>query len=144
MLGAPMVAPLPARPSFRDRLGRIARLARGAVVAAVLSSASCIAPTLPVPPPAQPDVSAPDGDGLVTVTGGKNTVGAYAEVSVFNQTYAESAECKAAIDCAPGVFRNANADGSFVMRVKGRSKDLLYVWQSTNGQQSAATEAHVP
>ena len=139
-----MVAPPSPRRGILDRVGRIARLARGALLGVVLASASCIAPTLPVPPPAQPDVTAPDGDGLVTVSGGKNAVGAYAEVSVFNQTYAESAECKAAIDCAPGVFRNANADGSFVMRVKGRSKDLLYVWQSTNGQESSATEAHVP
>jgi hypothetical protein len=145
MLGAPVVSPpSPRRGGSRFVGPALARaLARLALLALVLAAVACIAPTLPVPPPAQPDVSAPDSAGLVTVTGAKGSVAAYAEVSVFNQTYAESAECKAAVDCTPGVFRNANADGSYLVRIQGRSKDLLYVWQTTGGGESAATEVHV-
>ena len=116
---------------------------RTALLAVVLATSACIAPTLPVPPPAQPEVSAPDSVGIVTVTGPKGAVAAYAEVTVWNQTYAESVDCKTDTYCNPGVVRIANADGSFAVRLKGKSKDLLYVWQTTGGHQSAATEVHV-
>ncbi|MEO7095871.1 MAG: hypothetical protein ABI175_21605 [Polyangiales bacterium] len=136
-----MVSP----PSLRRRLVSAAvRLALlvGLVLGALLVNA-CIAPTLPVPPPLQPDVSESDTAGLVTISGAKGSVASYAEVSVFNLSYAESSECKTAPDCTPGAFRNANADGSYLMRVKARSKDVLYLWQTTDNGQSASIEIHV-
>ncbi len=39
------------------------------VLLAVVAASSCLSPTLPLPPPNQPDVEGPDGSGNVTLSG---------------------------------------------------------------------------
>ena len=132
--------------SVRHVLSRglvLARL-RPLLLAATVALAACLAPTLPVPPPSEPEVSAPDSTGLVTVQGRKGAVSGNAVVTVWNETYAESAACRADLYCNPGVVRVANPDGSYAVHIVAKSKDLLHVWQTLGNEQSAPTEAHVP
>jgi hypothetical protein len=117
---------------------------RIALAAAVATGVGCLAPTLPVPPPSTPEVSAPDTTGVVTVQGTKGSAHANATVTVWNETYAESPACAADPACAPGVVRIVNPDGSWVVKVKAQSKDLLYVWQTIGNEQSDQSEVHVP
>jgi hypothetical protein len=120
------------------------RLTRLAALAALALVAACIAPTLPVPPPVAPDVGAPDASGQVVVTGPKGSVTGSSEVTVWNESYAESTACKADPYCNPGVVRIANPDGSYAVHIGAKSKDLLYVWQTVGNQQSGQTEVKVP
>lgn len=48
----------------------MARLRRGLLlVIGAICAAGCLSPTLPLPPPDRPDVSAPDASGVVRVQG---------------------------------------------------------------------------
>lgn len=117
---------------------------RSLLLAAFVAVTACIAPTLPIPPPSQPEVTAPDSTGLVTVRGGKGAATAGAQLTVWNATYADSAACHADVSCAPGVVRQVGADGSYVVHIAGKSKDTLYVWQTVGTQTSGETETRVP
>ena len=121
-----------------------ARHLRALFLGAAVAVAACIAPTLPVPPPAQPDVSSPDGSGTVTIQGGKGAATGGAQLTVWNETYAESAACKADAFCDPGIVRIVNDDGSYAVRIAAHSRDVLYLWQTVGTQTSGQTETRVP
>ena len=114
-----------ARDGVLPRPLRRSLLAFAATISLALT-ASCLAPTLPVPPPIDPEASAPDTSGMVTVKGGKNSVEPSAEVQVVN--FSLKLRCESATpptNCNYGAFRDAAKDGSWTVAVAGQSKDDL-------------------
>lgn len=130
--------------AFRLRaLVRATRL-RALLLATLVAVSACLAPTLPVPPPSQPEVSAPDASGDVLVQGGKGAVSGGAEVTVENYTLSQSAACRSDPSCYFTVSKIANDDGSYAVKIRGRSGDLLYVWQTVGTQTSGEVQRKVP
>ncbi len=101
-----------------------------------MTLSSCISPTLPVPPPAQPDVTAPDASGLVTVKGQAGSAQPNAEVTVWNQ----------ALDEGRGEGRTtvARPDGSWTESIPATSKQTLWIWQTVGMDRSSHVEVRVP
>ncbi len=126
----------PPAPSSRSRWAGL--------IVAVLAFGACIAPTLPIPPPSVPEVTAPDARGQTTVSGGKYAATANAEITVWNESYAHSAACKADKACAPGIVRLVDGDGSYTVVIRAQSKDLLFIWQTVGNQTSGQIETRVP
>jgi len=86
-------------------------------------------PTLPVPPPSALS-SAPDAEGLVTVTGDAAEPGAL----VFG--YNERLES--------GVIETAEDDGTFELRLRADAGDSITVWQMVGSSTSGLLELIVP
>lgn len=102
----------------------------------MLAVAGCVAPTLPVPPPSQPDVSEPDASGIVTLQGGPHSAEPNAEVTVWNPN----------LDGGRGEGHTTIAlqDGSWSETIPASSKQTLWVWQTVGFQRSEHIEVHVP
>lgn len=115
------------RPSRRTWLS-------GLLIGGLSASAGCLAPTLPVPPPSSPEVSAPDSAGLVTVKGGPGSARANAIVTVWNENLPEN----------KGVSDRVRSDGSWQVVQRAKSKERLLIWQTVGGDDSNWIELTVP
>jgi hypothetical protein len=93
---------------------------------------ACVAPTLPVPPPSQPDVSEPDSSGIVTLKGKAGSATPNAEVTVWNPEISE------------GRVTIAQPDGSWEEQIPAISKHVLWVWQTIGYDRSSTIEVKVP
>lgn len=106
--------------------------------------ASCIAPTLPVPPPSEPESVTLDAvKGKVTIVGKAGSVEPGATVHVTNYTL-QNDKVRCAGTCAYGWDKQAETNGSYAITVDGQSKDLLYLTQLVKGGESGAVEIKVP
>jgi hypothetical protein len=94
-----------------------------------LLSVACLSPTLPLPPPSRPDVSAPDEDGNIRISG---VVQSRAGVFAHNQRTDEV------------VGEMTGADGVYDLIMQAQVGDRIAVWQSVNTKESASTEVVVP
>jgi hypothetical protein len=121
----------PSRPTRRFALLGLLALALGA----------CLAPTLPIPPPSTPEVTAPDANGMATVTGAKGSATPGAQVAVRNDSLARVCTQKCGDLQVEGA---ADADGSWQLTIPARSKDALLVWQTVGSQSSNAIFVDVP
>ena len=90
----------------------------------------CNTPTLPLPPPSDPDVSVLNGDA--GVSGADYSVEPHADVIVFNNT--------------SGVGRRTEASsrGAFVLRIPASAGDSLECWQRVGSQYSPSVSMVVP
>ena len=137
MLGSDVV-----KPARRGPVGF--RAFAFAALCGLATVAACIAPTLPIPPPAEPDVSKPDASGNVLVQGGKGSASAGATINVENVTSANSAACKTDPTCYSYVGRPVNDDGSYSVSIPGHSGDELDIWQTVGTSTSGDTQITVP
>lgn len=116
------------------RPSRRSWLTTAALLGGVFALGGCLAPTLPVPPPANPDISAPDADGMVTVKGGKGSARPNWTVHVEKQGN------------PPGVdgFEDAAlADGSWEIKLPAKSGDRLAIWQEQGTERSTVLSDQV-
>lgn len=106
------------------------------VAVASLCLSGCLAPTLPVPPPSQPEVIGPDATGIVTLKGGPGSARANAEVAVWNPN----------LDGGKGDGRLTIAapDGSWSESIPAKSKETLWVWQTVGFERSDHIEVRIP
>jgi hypothetical protein len=102
--------------SFRSR--------RGWLLGAALSLASCLSPTLPLPPPSDPSVSGTDADGNVTLTG---TVAPESEVFALNHT-------------SNVIAGQLTPSGNYDFKIPAEQYDSLSIWYVENTMQSPPTD----
>lgn len=109
---------------------------RAAALCAVGVLGGCLSPTLPVPPPGQPEIEGPDASGMVTLKGNAGSAQPNAEVTVWNP----------ALDSGKGEGRTtiANPDGSWKETIPASSKQTLWVWQTVGYERSSQIEVHIP
>jgi hypothetical protein len=124
---------------------RSAQVLRALLVAVAVGAAACLAPTLPVPPPSAPEVSAPDTNGEVTVKGQKGAAKSGATIYAINETGMESdPACQVnAVDAGPctfGAVTRALDDGSYDTKLKAKSGDVVYVVQTVGNETSNASD----
>lgn len=91
--------------------------------------ASCLAPTLPLPPPDRPDVSAPDVSGQVRLQG---VAVAQAEVLAWNRNS----------DLIAGQVTRDDARYDFT--IKGDAGDVIEVWYVQGTDASPSVRVTVP
>ena len=101
---------------------------------AAIAVAGCLAPTLPVPPPSSPEVSAPDTDGIVTVKGGQGSAQTNATITVWNPN----------LEGVKGFSDSARPDGSWEIKLPAQSKQRLLIWQKVGTDTSNTLELTVP
>lgn len=106
------------------------------LVAGVAALMGCLAPTLPVPPPSQPDVTGPDASGNVTLKGAPGSARANAEVTAWNPNLNGGK--------GAGVVTIAAPDGSWSQSIQAKSKETLWVWQTIGFERSDHIEVRVP
>jgi len=103
-----------------------------ALVAFAACSSGCssgTSPTLPIPPPSAL-TSAPDADGVVTITGDGAIEGAL--VSAYNERTER------------GVIETADDTGAFVLRLEAQTGDSILVWQRVGTQSGQVLSLGVP
>jgi hypothetical protein len=91
-------------------------------IVAALAAVACLSPTLPLPPPVQPEVSGPDETGTVHLSG-KTRLNSW----IF------------AIDRAnqQGVFQAAQPDGAYDLTLTGAEiGDEVVMWYELDGDGS--------
>lgn len=86
----------------------------------------CLSPTLPLPPPENPEVSKIDADGYVTLTGSSGSVEAGALVYGFN------------VRIEQGIIVRATDYGSYKLRLPAEVGDQITIWQEVGTEQSAS------
>ncbi len=107
-----------------------ARLA--ALLALIVSAASCISPTLPLPPPTV-DGESEGSSGLWELTG-SCTGGSW--------VYALNATSQARGESDQGAFVTCSQSGSYALEVAGKICDVVNVWESlTDGSNESATQS---
>lgn len=89
----------------------------------------CLAPTLPMPPPSRPLVSAPNADGLIKITG---VVNAHARAFVQNDRTSEI------------VGQRTGASGRYQVEMEAEVGDTLLIWQTLDTIESQVREVVVP
>lgn len=94
-----------------------------------LLSTGCLSPTLPLPPPSRPEVSAPDAEGNIRISG---VVQSRATVFALNQR----------TDQVVGEI--TGADGVYDLSMQAEVGDLISVWQSIDTKESGTVEVIVP
>jgi hypothetical protein len=96
---------------------------------AALCLASCLSPTLPLPPPDRPDVSAPDGNGLVRIQG---IAAPKAEVIAWNH--------------ANNVLAGQVTDESsrYDFTIKAEVNDFIELWYMQGSDESQTIRLTVP
>ena len=104
------------------------RFLLGSVIASSLLFGGCFGPTLPLPPPTALS-TAPDVDGMVTVTG---QVLGNAYVLVLN------------LDTDSGVIGRGDESGAFTVRLAAQSGHTLEVTQMVGSQHGQVTAVVVP
>jgi hypothetical protein len=90
-------------------------------VAAALAVGACLAPTLPLPPPAEPTVSGPDDSGTVALTG-------YVQPGswVFAVNRATNA----------GAFHDTDEKGHYELSLQANVGDSVAFWYEIEGNTS--------
>jgi hypothetical protein len=111
----------------RTRRSFWARAAGVLLIAAI--PLACLSPTLPLPPPGRPFVTAPDDSGNVHVSG---VVNSRALVLVHN-TRTEQI-----------VGEATGSSGAYELTLAAQAGDELLVWQSINTVESTPTSVVVP
>lgn len=109
---------------------------RTVAVAAVAALAGCLAPTLPVPPPGQPEISGPDASGLVTLKGASESAQPNAEVTVWNPSLNGGR--------GEGRVTIAGPDGAWQLTIPAASKQTLWCWQTVGFDRSSQIEIRIP
>ncbi len=104
-------------------------LRRLLLLSAGLTLASCLSPTLPLPPPSRPDVSAPDGSGLVRIQG--NAV-PHAEVIAWNHDN----------DVIAGQVTRDSSRYDFT--IQGNIGDFIELWYIQGDDESQTVRLTVP
>jgi hypothetical protein len=104
------------------------RFVLGSVVASCLLFGGCYGPTLPLPPPTALS-TAPDADGIVTVSG---QVLGNAYVLVLN------------LDTDSGVIGRGDEAGAFTVRLAAQAGHTLEVTQMIGSQHGQVTAVTVP
>jgi hypothetical protein len=92
---------------------------------AALLMAGCLSPTLPLPPPNEPNVSGPDESGTAYLTG---TVPASAIVFAINHT------------TALGYFQQTGRDGQYNFAIRASVGDRVVFWYELNDDRSDGVE----
>jgi hypothetical protein len=94
-----------------------------------LCLASCLSPTLPLPPPSKPDVSSPDENGYVRLQGiAKPKV----EVIAWNHDN----------DLIAGQVTGETSNYDFL--IKGASNDVIELWYIEGSDESSSIKIIVP
>jgi hypothetical protein len=99
------------------------------LLAAGLCLASCLSPTLPLPPPDRPDVSAPDADGLVRLQG---VAAPRVEVIAWNHDN----------DVIAGQVTRDTSRYDFT--IKGEVGDFIELWYIQGDEESQTVRVTVP
>ncbi len=94
-----------------------------------LCLASCLSPTLPLPPPARPDVSSPDESGYVRIQG---VAAPRSEVIAWNHNS----------DLIAGQVTGETSLYDFQMKAK--VNDVIEVWYIQGSDESSSTKVVVP
>jgi hypothetical protein len=89
----------------------------------------CATPTLPLPPPDPAPLSAPDADGMVTVSG---TARPDALVFIYNE------------DAEDGVITGSDEEGLFATRIAAESGHTLTFWQRVGTDDGQPVSRQVP
>jgi hypothetical protein len=101
----------------------------GFALAAAVTVAGCLSPTLPLPPPSAPLVSAPDNSGFVRVQG---EVTSRATVHVMNERTNK------------GASQLTEDDGLYDLELRAQVGDTLRIWKRVGTQESDFVEVTVP
>jgi hypothetical protein len=99
------------------------------LVVAGLCLASCLSPTLPLPPPDRPDVSAPDENGLVRLQG---VAAPQAEVIAWNHD----------TDVIAGQV--TGDDSRYDFTIAAEANDLIELWYVQGSEESQSIRVVVP
>ncbi|HET9958541.1 MAG TPA: hypothetical protein VFQ61_28800 [Polyangiaceae bacterium] len=83
--------------------------------------AACLSPTLPLPPPSEPEVSGPTEQGLIRLTG--NAPGG-AWMYALNKT------------SNVGVFNRATPEGRYDLEIPAEVGHRIALWYELDGEQS--------
>jgi hypothetical protein len=94
-----------------------------------LCLASCLSPTLPLPPPDRPDVSAPDENGLVRLQG---VAAPQAEVIAWNHD----------TDLIAGQV--TGDDSRYDFTITAEANDLIELWYVQGSEESQSIRIVVP
>jgi len=89
----------------------------------------CATPTLPLPPPAALTSSAPDVDGLVTLSG-----------EVLPEAYVFCLN----LDQDQGVIVRSDTTGAFTLQIPADAGNYLSVWQELGTDSGPPLEVRVP
>ncbi len=90
---------------------------------------SCLSPTLPLPPPDRPDVSAPDASGLVRLQG---VAAPQAEVIAWNH----------ANNVIAGQVTTDSSHYDFT--IQGKTNDVIELWYTQGTEESQSIVVVVP
>ena len=99
------------------------------LLAAGLCLVSCLSPTLPLPPPDRPDLSAPDANGLVRVQG---VAAPQAEVIAWNH----------ANNVIAGQVTTDSARYDFT--IQAQANDAIELWYTQGTEESQSVVVVVP
>ena len=99
------------------------------LLAAGVCLVSCLSPTLPLPPPDRPDLSAPDASGLVRLQG---VAAPQAEVIAWNHN----------TDLIAGQVTGDDSRYDFTM--KAQANDLIELWYVQGSEESQSIRIVVP
>lgn len=106
------------------------------IVVWVSGALGCISPTLPLPPPNEPEVSPVDANGVVTLQGTAHSAQPGALVYALNQRTGE------------GAITTASNAGAWEMKVGLETPcvtgDRLVIWQQASGEDSENVVVKVP
>jgi hypothetical protein len=94
-----------------------------------LCLASCLSPTLPLPPPAKPDVSSPDGSGYVRLQG---VAAPQSEVIAWNRNN----------NLIAGQVTGETSLYDF--EIKAEANDVIQVWYIQGSDESSSVTVVVP
>jgi hypothetical protein len=98
-----------------------------AALAASLAISGCLSPTLPLPPPDPPAVTAIDTEGNVTLHGTPGSVDAGSLVNAFNQ------------NTGHGVIERADGVGAYTIVIGASVGDTIALWQEVGNETSSPT-----
>jgi hypothetical protein len=98
-------------------------------VFAALAAVGCLSPTLPMPPPEEPNMTAPDETGSVRLQG---LVEAHAWVFAVNR------------ETQLGYLQGTGADGRYDLEVKASSGDTFLLWYEIGEERSQAVRFTIP
>ncbi len=109
---------------------RITRRLAVLIFAVLALGVGCASPTLPLPPPAKPDVQGPDSQGMVTLSG---------NVQPGANVYAAN------LGTGDGRIQlGTGSDGAYSLTLPAQVNDELAVWYSVGTHQSGSVVFRVP